>query len=113
MWTRSEYEAIAASGVLNGERLELVEGELITKMGKKRPHVNSVTLLHGLLIEVFGLRFVNSEAPIDVAAEDNPTNEPEPDLIVLKRDLGQFTTGNPGPADLQLVVEYSTMPARA
>jgi Uma2 family endonuclease len=50
---------------------------------------------------------VNSGAPIDVAPEDNPTNEPEPDVIVLKRDLSHFTSGNPRPQDLQLVVEVA------
>jgi hypothetical protein len=30
---------------------------------------------------------VNPEAPIGIASEVNPTNEPEPDLIVLKKDL--------------------------
>src|SRR5207249_405048 len=49
----------------------------------------------------------NPAAPIDVAPEDNPSNEPEPDLIVLKRDLSHFTNENPRPEDLQLVVEVA------
>ena len=96
-WTRSEYDELSSSGSLNGLRLELIEGELIDKMGKKRPHVNSLTLLHGWLDGAFGVRLVNSAAPIDVAPEDNPTNEPEPDLIVLKRDLSHFTEWKPAP----------------
>ena len=92
---------------MDGERLELVEGELISKMGKERPHVNSVTLVQKYLVEVFGALVVNAEAPIDVAPEDNPSNEPEPDLIVLKRDLSHFTKENPRPQDLQLVVEVA------
>ncbi len=107
LWTRSEYDELSSSGLLNGQRMELIEGELIDKMGKKRPHVNSLTLLHGWLVKVFGVRLVNPEAPIDVAPEDNPTNEPEPDIIVLKRDLSHFTSANPSPQDLQLVVEVA------
>ena len=42
-----------------------------------------------------------------MAPEDNPTNEPEPDLIVLKRDLSHFTSDSPRPQDLQLVVEVA------
>ena len=86
--------------------MELVEGELISKMGKKRPHVNALTLVQGWLVQVFGFQFVNAEAPIDVAPEDNPTNEPEPDLIVLKEDLSHFTA-NPRAQDLRLVVEIA------
>lgn len=106
-WTRSECEALAKSGVLDCQRLELIEGELIVKMGKKRPHVSSLKLLEIWLEGVFGARLVIPESPIDVSPEDNPSNEPEPDLIVLKRDLSHFTDANPRPEDLQLVVEVA------
>jgi Uma2 family endonuclease len=89
------------------QKLELIEGELIDKMGKNRPHVNSVKLLAGWLEGVFGTRLVLPESPIDVAPEDNPNNEPEPDLIVLNRDFSHFTDANPRPEDLQLVVEVA------
>jgi len=107
LWKRPEYDELYSSGLLNGQRLELIEGELIDKMGKKRPHVNSLSLLLGWLLEAFGRRRVNPEAPIDVAPEDNPSNEPQPDLIVLKRDLSYFTKENPRPEDLHLVVEVA------
>lgn len=106
-WTRAECAALETAGVLQGERLELIEGELLTKMGKKRAHVNSLTLLQNWLVSVFGGEYVNPEAPIDVAPEDNPTNEPEPDLIVLTRPLRDFPVSNPQPTDLRLVVEVS------
>src|SRR5438445_5586587 len=84
--TRVECEALASSGVLDYRKFELIEGELINRMGEKRPHVNSVTRLSDWLRIVFGAVFVLQESPIDVLPEDNPTNEPEPDLIVLNRD---------------------------
>jgi Uma2 family endonuclease len=94
---------LEASGLLDQENLELVEGELISKMGKKRPQVDSFTLLHEWLVRVFGFRNINVEAPIDVAPEDNPTNEPVPDLIVLRPDR-PYSTANPRTQDLRLVV---------
>ncbi len=107
LWTRQEYDELYSSDLLNGQRLELIEGELIDKMGKKRPHVNSLTLLQGWLIEVFRARLVIQESPIDVGPEDNPLSEPEPDLIVLNRDLSHFTSENPRPQDLRFVVEVA------
>src|SRR5215471_3991693 len=104
-WTRAEYEALSSLGALEGQKMELVEGELINKMGKKRPHSNSLELLQRMLLGVFGRR-LNRETPIDVAPDDNPTNEPEPDLIVLKRDLSEFQE-NPRPGDVDLVVEIA------
>jgi Uma2 family endonuclease len=76
-------------------------------MGKKRPHVNALVAVQAWLVRTFGEQFVNPEAPIDVAPEDNPTNEPEPDLIVLTKPSREFQHGNPRPADLRLVVEIS------
>jgi hypothetical protein len=105
-WTREEYEALSAVTV-SQEKLELIEGDLISKMGKKRPHVIALNLLRGWLVSIFGLPFVNSEAPIDVSDEDNRTNEPEPDLIVLNRHESEFLRSNPRPADLLLVIEIA------
>jgi Uma2 family endonuclease len=105
-WTRAECAALEASGLLDYESLELVEGELISKMGKERRHVDTFTLMHEWLVHVFGFRSVNVEAPIDVAPEDNPTNEPVPDLIVLRKDPPRLKS-NPRPEDLQLVLEIA------
>jgi Uma2 family endonuclease len=106
LWTRAEFEEVSSS-LLDGQRLELIQGELINKMGKKPPHRNSVALLLEWLAGVFGARFVLQEAPIDVAPEDNPSSEPEPDLVVLKQDIAHFKMKNPQPDDLHLVIEVS------
>jgi Uma2 family endonuclease len=107
-WTRVECASLDAAGLLNQQHLELVNGELIDKMGKHRPHVNALVAMHAWLVRVFGERYVNPEATIDVSPEDNPSNEPEPDLIVLNRDcFKNFRSANPGPEDLLLVVEVS------
>jgi Putative restriction endonuclease len=98
--------ALETSGIWAQQHLELIEGELISKMGKKRPHTNVMVIMHAWLLRVFGEQYVNPETPIDVAPEDNPTNEPEPDLIVLSKPSREFTD-NPQPADLRLVVEIS------
>jgi Uma2 family endonuclease len=106
-WTRAECSTLEAAGVFDQQPVELIEGELISKIGKKRPHVHTVALLTAWLIRVFGGEFVNLEAPIDVAPQDNPTNEPQPDAIVLKRSYSGFLTLTPQPGDLELVVEVS------
>lgn len=61
------------------------------------------------LERVFGEGCVNPEAPIDVAPEDNPTTEPDPDLIVLNRNPDAFLKGNPRPADLLVIEEYRVL----
>ena len=104
-WTRAQCEPLAS--VMEAERLELIEGELISKMGQNRPHGNTLSAVLFWMADVFGRHFVTHETPIDVAAEDNPTSEPQPDVAVLNRNRWEFTESNPGPADLLLVVEIS------
>jgi hypothetical protein len=81
-WTRAECAVLEASGIWDQQKLELIDGELITKMGKPRSHINALVSMMHWLADVFGQERLNPNAPIDVAPEDNPSNEPEPDLIV-------------------------------
>jgi Uma2 family endonuclease len=106
-WTRTECAALESSGVLDQQKFELIDGELISKMGKNRPHVVALTRIVYWLMDVFGRDRVNQEAPIDVSPEDNPTNEPVPDAIVFKLPAAAFQPGPPQPAELALVVEVS------
>jgi len=106
-WTRSDCALLEDSGVWQGQRFELIDGDLYDKMGKKRPHVIASTIIRAWLEQKFGWEFIDVEASIDVAPEDNPTNEPEPDIIVLNRDTSSFRSANPGPQDLHLVVEVA------
>jgi len=107
-WTRAEYQKAEAAGVFDQQNLELVEGEIIDKkMSKNRPHIDAAALLIAWLIQVFGARRVNFEAPIDVAPGDNAINEPVPDIIVLRGEFVGFRTDRPQPRDLDLVIEIA------
>jgi len=106
-WTRAECEMLVSHGFLGYQRLELVEGELISKMGKKRPHSNAARSLYGWLLQVFGFKFVLNEESIDVAATDNPINEPVPDIVVINGEFSTFVSQNPGPNDIRLLVEIA------
>jgi Uma2 family endonuclease len=55
---------------------------------------------------LFGEQFIETEPSIDVAPEDNPTSEPDPDIIVLARPTWEFAS-NPTPSDIRLLVEVS------
>ena len=107
LWTRNQCEQLEQAGLLDQQRLELVDGELINKMGKNRPHVNAMAMMVKWLSQFFDLELVNQEASIDVAPEDNPTNEPQPDLVVLKKPTYLISTANPRPEDVHLVIEIS------
>jgi Uma2 family endonuclease len=104
-WTRSECDFLRDNGLLAG-RYELIDGEVISKMGQNRPHVTAVMLLVAWLMAVFGNDRVQCQGSIDIGASDDETNEPEPDAVALAAPLPTYAH-NPGPADLLLVVEIS------
>lgn len=61
-WIVDELEALRATGALNVERLELIDGELYDKMGKDRPHVITLHQIAIILNQVFGIHRITQEA---------------------------------------------------
>jgi Uma2 family endonuclease len=104
-WSRDECGALERAGLdLSG--YELIDGELVLKMAKLHPHMLGVLRLVTWLRSVFGDFFVVQEAAIDVRPEDNPTSDPEPDVIVLHRSFDELS-GRARPQELHLVAEVS------
>jgi len=95
-----------STGLWDGEHLELIDGELINKMGKNDPHLWTVAVLHEWLIATFGFWRVLKEDPINVAPEDNEHSEPEPDLVVLRQPRTRPKM-KPRPTDILLIVEVA------
>ena len=106
-WTRAECAAVQASGAWDQQNLELIDGELIDKMGKNRPHVVAVMAVALWLTDIFGRDRVTTESPVDVAPEDNHSNEPQPDVIALRSSSKRLRTTTPRPADIALLVEVA------
>ncbi len=102
-WTRDECRQMADLGLLKNNRYELIEGEVVDKMGQGRLHVFVVTRLVTYLIAIFGGDHVQSQAPISL----NETNQPEPDAAVLTGTVGDYLERDPEPGDVRLVVEVS------
>ena len=106
-WTRAECEFLDTHGLMQGQRYELIEGELIDKMGMGKLHRLALALVIDCLFEIFGRLRVQSQVPIDVSPEDNPTNEPQPDVVVYRGDVREIHTDNAQPSDILLAVEIS------
>lgn len=104
-WTRAECDFLERSGLLT-ERYELIDGEIILKVGQNHPHAMTVTRLFAWLIAVFGVARVQTQATIEVTEEDQSLNRPEPDAAVLARPDYEIQ-GTPAGSDLLLVAEVS------
>lgn len=105
-WTRQQCEAIQDAGILTG-RYELIDGEILSKMGQKPPHRVALVLLHTWLAAVFGSLFVQIQSTIDLSTVSPDYDEPEPDAAVTAQPVTAYTERHPAPADLLLVVEVS------
>ena len=106
LWTRKECEFLVSSGMLD-ERFELIEGEIILKMGQNRPHGITMRLIRKYLEQLFTADFMQIQEPVLVAYEDDEFNEPEPDLTVLEQPYMTYGKRKPGTGDVVLLVEIS------
>jgi Uma2 family endonuclease len=99
-FTVQEYEQMIAAGVLReGERVELLEGEIITMAAMGLRHATCLDNITDTVYEhkVPGLR-ISVQRPILLDDE----SEPEPDLLVFRR---RKRTTHPTPQDILFVVE--------
>lgn len=104
--TRKMCDALADNGLLIG-RYELIDGEVISKMGQKPTHATVIRRLNSLLIQIFGERFVGVQLPIELEGTDQETNEPEPDLVVSVGDADDYSLRHPLPREVVLLVEVA------
>ena len=105
-WTRQQCRAMQECGILTG-RYELIEGEIILKMGQGPRHAFIIVQLTAWLIVLFGAEYVRFQLPIRAAGKDRDTSEPEPDAAVLNRPASDFLDETPDAADVSLIIEVS------
>ena len=106
-FTLDEYHSLIETGFFDEEeRVELLEGVLVSMSPIHPPHANAVDLLllvfSGLLTRG-GIR-IRVQAPISIADSDS---EPEPDLILLEDMGAAFAERHPSPSEVFLLVEVA------
>ena len=83
-WTVEEFERLPDDIFPEGERAELIDGQIYTKMSQNDPHVYSVYLVTEALRAAFGPDFsVLSQSSLRLGEGDKP----EPDLAVVQGRL--------------------------
>lgn len=104
-FTVDEYHAMADAGILGREeRVELIEGEIITMSPIGSEHAASVDTITDFLVPlVTGRAIVRVQAHLRLYEQ----NQPEPDLMILKRREDYYRHSAPGPDDVLLMVEVS------
>jgi Uma2 family endonuclease len=102
--TVGQYHAMAHAGILtDDDPVELLEGLLVCKMTKYRPHTMATGLLRDALSDIVAPRcYVDAQEPVTTS-----DSEPEPDLLVVRGTRRDYTDRQPGPEEVLLVVEIA------
>ncbi|MBV8729391.1 MAG: Uma2 family endonuclease [Acidobacteriia bacterium] len=104
VWTRDE--AAKLNDIFPLERFELIEGDLISKMGENPPHGYVLMVLIRILSDAFPGR-VRVQSQIGLPDPEGILSEPLPDMVVLHRESEEFFERHPGPQDIALLIEVS------
>jgi len=110
LFTVEEYHRMAEAGILSeDDRVELIEGELVTMSPIGSRHAACVARLTALLFPVEGRGILWVQNPIRLGAR----SEPQPDVALLRYRPDFYASAHPGPEDVLLVVEVAETSADA
>lgn len=106
-WTRLDYDRMAEAGLFGpDERVELLEGEIITVTPQQSPHSACIGLIDRALRQAFGPSYwIRIQLPLIV----DPDSEPEPDLAVVPGSPRDYVHDHPRSAILVVEVADSTI----
>ena len=105
LWTVAEYHRMIETRILNpDERVELIDGQIISMSAKNPPHAATnlcaADYLRNLLT---GLALIRIQDPIALSTN----SEPEPDIAVVQIDSRFYQDFHPAPANIFLLVEIA------
>jgi Uma2 family endonuclease len=111
-FTRSEVYQLLESGFFDGQRFELIHGDVISKLGQSARHAYSLQRSAGLLIREFGADAVRIQVPMTVHPSESDYNEPEPDVAVLAVPSDIYRSRHPRGDEMLLVAEIADSSVR-
>lgn len=103
-FTRDEYYRMAEAGLFREERVELLDGEIITRSPHNTLHASTVYRLVRTLERLIGtITCVRGQLPIVLSDR----SEPEPDVAVCAPDPYDYSQAHPRADQVLLVIEVA------
>lgn len=104
-FTTEQYYQMVESGILTeGDRVELIKGEVIQMSPIGRDHAVCVDQLTQLFVQTFSSQaLVRVQNPIHLSHY----SEPQPDFALLRLRQDFYRNGHPEPEDILALVEVS------
>ena len=105
LFTVADFERMIAAGIFaEDERLELIDGEVVTMAPIGRRHAECVWTLGRMLGRLAGeLAEVNSQNPVALGEHGRP----EPDVMLLRPPFARYRGRLPSTEDIFLLVEVA------
>ncbi len=105
LFTLSQYHQMIVSGVFaEGDRVELIDGEVLEMAAIGSKHRAQVKRLNRLFSGLFESSvLVSIQDPIELG----PRSEPEPDVALLRWRADFYESSHPQASDVYLVVEVA------
>src|SRR5262245_21335882 len=105
-WTVEEA-ALLSEHVFPGQRYELIEGDLIDKMGQKPADSDVIRMLNAPVANLFGGSRVQIQSPIRLPDPEGKYSEPEPDVVLLQSANPELLDRLACSDDIALLIEVS------
>ena len=103
-FTIDDYHQIGDLGLLEGQRVELLKGQIVDMSPIKPKHAGVVAfLLHHLSRQLSEAYIVNAQNPIALSDQ----SEPEPDVSILRYRADFYKRSHPQPEDIHLLIEVA------
>ncbi len=105
-YTLDEYHHLIETGFFReDDRVELLNGWIVAKMGINPPHASAVTRLSRRLRALLGEAWVvREQSSLTIASS---ASEPEPDIVVAPGPEERYDERHPTPGDTVLLVEVA------
>ncbi len=103
-WSIAKWHELVETGLLEGQPVELLEGEIIKMSPEGVPHTYTNRCIADYLREILpGLAYISENHPITL---DN--SEPEPDIAIVRLPSTIYRAHHPYAEDIYWLIEVSS-----
>ena len=103
-FTREEYYRMGEAGLFADERVELLDGEIITMSPQNPPHAGVISRLASALMRLLGTT-VSLRVQLPIVLND--WSEPEPDIALCQPEPDDYEREHPRADQVLLVIEVA------
>ena len=104
-WTLEQYHQMIDAGILDDQKVELLNGEIIEMSPEGEPHAYYASTVGDYLRNLLGDRAkIREHHPITIPATQS---EPEPDIAVVQPLGREYLQHHPYPENIFWLIEFS------